>query len=472
MRRKIIRSLFLGGLLVMILSFFVVTPLLIYINHSSSQRKIFSQLETNIDHIEPIAQMSLSFRTSKMDKFFRESMNQLAYFTGSNILFTDIDGNVIWADGIESQELLHKYSGKAVRILKLSRGTVRSSGLLDGLYGEKTVTVGKYLKNDMGKEAGIVFCTGKAPTVSAVYRYVFMEILTIELITLSFVALFMLFFSRSVTVPLKRINNTLKEFTKGNFDARVAYSRDNELGELSANINQMADSIGALEKMRQDFVSDISHELRTPMTTISGFIEGVLDGTIPDSDREKYLGIALSESKRLSKLTNDLLNLSRIDDQVKNLSLSDFDMDEIAKIALINFEDIITKKGINVEFELEGDKFIVRADKDKYIQVLTNLFHNAVKFTPENGNITIKLKKEDQKCICSVKNTGYGIEPDKLRFIWERFYKADNSRSTDKSGVGIGLYIVKKIIDAHDETISVQSITNKFTEFSFTVQLV
>jgi len=224
--------------------------------------------------------------------------------------------------------------------------------------------------------------------------------------------------------------------------------------------------------MRQDFVSDISHELRTPMTTISGFIEGVLDGTIPDSDREKYLGIALSESKRLSKLTNDLLNLSRIDDQVKNLSLSDFDMDEIAKIALINFEDIITKKGINVEFELEGDKFIVRADKDKYIQVLTNLFHNAVKFTPENGNITIKLKKEDQKCICSVKNTGYGIEPDKLRFIWERFYKADNSRSTDKSGVGIGLYIVKKIIDAHDETISVQSVTNKFTEFSFTVQLV
>ncbi len=327
------------------------------------------------------------------------------------------------------------------------------------------------MKNEAGENMWAVFCSKPLPTLMEQYKYVIYEILLVEIITLTFASMFMFLFSSSITRPLKNINNTLKEFAKGNFEKRVVYNQNNEIGELALNINQMADSISSLEKMRQDFVSDISHELRTPMTSISGFVEGILDGTIPPESQNKYLAIVLSETKRLSRLVNELLTLSRIDDQVKNLSFKSFDMEELAKLVLIKFECDITSKKIDVDFETYGDEFIVNADKDKYTQVLTNLIHNAVKFTDVGGKITISLKTDKQKCICSVKNSGYGIDEEKLGFIWERFYKVDNSRSTDRSGTGIGLYIVKKIIDAHNEKISVKSMMNEYTEFVFTVSL-
>lgn len=470
MRKRVIRSLILGALAVMISSFLVLTPILIYTFQVNATNRTYDEMQNNISHIKPLARMSLSFRTSKMDKLFNESMNQLAYFSKSSIFFMDANGEAIWANDIDDLSLIDEFAQKAKKAMD-GESRLETIGLFDGLYGQKTLTVGEYIKDDAGQKRWIVFCSVAAPDISGQYRKVFYDILIIEMVTLSFVAFFMFLFSRSITKPLKKINNTLKEFAKGNFDARVKYNVNNELGELSYNINRMADSIKSLEKMRQDFVSDISHELRTPMTSISGFIEGILDGTISSDDSDKYLKIALSETKRLSKLTDDLLSLSRIEDQVKKLNLAPFDIEELVKIVLIKFEDAITRKCVNVNLELEGDEFVVIGDVDKYTQVLTNLIHNATKFTPHGGQITISLKKYRDKCHVTVKNTGHGIESDKLRFIWERFYKADNSRSYDTTGAGIGLYIVKKIIDAHGEDITAESLIDEYTSFEFTATL-
>lgn len=470
MRKRVILSLASGAVAVMLISFVILTPIFFITFQASAINEINSEMQDNINHIKPLAKMSLSFRTRKMDRLFNESMNQITYFSKLNILFMDTSGNVIWANNITSAGKMKEYAKKALTELG-NKNNIKTIGLLDDIYGEKTITVGEYLTNDTGQKLWAVFCSKSAPRSFEQFKLVFFEMLLIELITLSFVAIFMFLFSRNITIPLKKINNTLKEFAKGNFDKRVKYNKDNEIGELAANINYMADSIGGLEKMRQDFVSDISHELRTPMTSVSGFIEGILDGTIPPESHDKYLRIVLSETKRLSRLVNELLTLTRIDDQVKNLSKSEFNLEELGKIVLLKFEDDITRKNINVHFETEGEDFIVYADCDKYTQVLTNLIHNAVKFTPENGMINISLSKKRNKCVFGIKNTGCGIEADKLNFIWERFYKADNSRSTDRSGTGIGLYIVKKIIDAHDETITVSSVVNEYTEFKFTAPL-
>ncbi len=473
MRKRVIRSLVFGALAVMVISFLVLTPIFFFSFQADAVDGIYAEIRDSISHIKPIAKMSLSFRTNKMDRLFNESMNQISYFSKANILFVDETGDIIWANGIPKHidsEILKAEASKAVFAMD-GREQLCTKNLLNELYGEKTITIGERVGSDIGTDFWYVFCSKTAPNFTRQYKLAFLEILSIEIVTLCFVAVFMYLFSGNITRPLKKINNTLKEFAKGNFDRRVEYKHDNEIGELASNINKMADSVGALEKMRQDFVSDISHELRTPLTSISGFIGGIIDGTIPREEHEKYLGIVLSESRRLSKLLNELLNLSRIEDSVKKLEFSDFDIEEMSKIVLLKFEKEITDKNIEVSFELEGEDFIIHADRDKFTQVLINLMHNSVKFTPDGGQISISIKKSGGKCIFNITNSGNGIPEDKLNFIWERFYKADNSRSTDRSGIGIGLYIVKKIIDAHDEKITVESIAGESTSFEFTAEL-
>lgn len=473
MRKRVIRSLVFGALAIMMISFLVLTPIFFFSFQSEAVDGIYTEMQDSISHIKPLARISLSLRTSKMDKVFNESMSQIAYFSKANILFIDNTGDVIWANGIPGyvdSSMLKSYASEALFAIG-GREHLSTKNLLNELYGEKTLTIGESVKNDAGENAWYVFCSKPAPNFSRQYKLAFLEIFSIEVVTLFFVAVFMYLFSGNITRPLNKINNTLKEFARGNFDKRVEYKHNNEIGELALNINKMADSIGALEKMRQDFVSDISHELRTPITSISGFISGILDGTVPKEEHEKYLRIVLSEARRLSRLLNELISLSRIEDSVKKLEMSDFDIEEMSKIVLLKFEKQITDKNIDVSFELEGEDFIVHADRDKYTQVLINLIHNSVKFTPNGGRICISIKKEGKKCIFNIANSGIGIPEDKLKFIWERFYKADNSRSTDRSGIGLGLYIVKKIIDAHDEKISVESRTGEGTAFEFTIEL-
>ena len=233
----------------------------------------------------------------------------------------------------------------------------------------------------------------------------------------------------------------------------------------------MATSLANLENMRKSFISDVSHELRTPMTSISGFVEGILDGTIEENEREQYLQIVLSESKRLSRLVADLLNLTRMENNDTPVNYSQFDINDLTCQEIIKFEKFIDEKNIDVDMDIPDDKVIVRADKDSITQVLINLLNNAVKFTPENGKISVRIWCHQSRCYVEIKNTGDGIPEDKLKYIWDRFYKLDSSRSADRSGFGLGLYIVKSIIAKHNEKIWADSKEGEFTSFTFSLSI-
>ena len=274
-----------------------------------------------------------------------------------------------------------------------------------------------------------------------------------------------------IVQPLRKMTSAAKEFAKGDFSVRVAVNDKNaEVSELAKAFNNMAESLESLEKMRNSFLANVSHDLRTPMTTISGFIDGINSGAIPPEKHEYYLGVISAEVHRLSRLVSQLLDVARLESGERKFNYTDFDIAEVARIILISFEQKIEDKRLDVEFESEQDGMYVRADKDAIYQVLYNLCHNAIKFAREEGKFKISISKiTDTKIKVAIYDQGQGISAEDSRMIFDRFYKTDESRGLDKSGVGLGLYISKTIIDAHGETIGVDSSEADSCEFWFTL---
>ncbi len=279
--------------------------------------------------------------------------------------------------------------------------------------------------------------------------------------------------SRRTTEPLSEVIAAAKSYAKGRFDTKIEYTGQDEVAELADAINDMADSLKRIDEGRNSFLGNVSHDLRTPMTTISGFVDGILDGTIPPEQHEKYLNIISQEVKRLSRLVNTLLEVSRLESGAE-LKMSDFNLSETARTVLISLESKISKKNIDINFETGEDDIYVNADKDVVHRVIFNLTDNAVKFTPDNGNISITLStvadgRKKRKARFVIRNSGEGIPADELPHVFERFYKTDRSRGLDKSGTGLGLYIAKTAIQNHGEDMYVDSVVDKYTEFGFTL---
>lgn len=279
------------------------------------------------------------------------------------------------------------------------------------------------------------------------------------------------FITERIVQPLRKMTDAAKRFAKGDFAVRVEVNkRNDEIAQLSKAFNNMADSLESLEKMRNSFLANISHDLRTPMTTISGFIDGINSGAIPPEKHEYYLGIISAEVHRLSRLVTQLLDVSRLESGERKFNYTDFDVAEVARIILISFEQKIDDKKLNVEFFSEEDGMYAYADKDAIYQVLYNLCHNAIKFVCEEGKFRISITRiTDTKLRISVYNQGASLSEEDKKMVFDRFYKTDKSRGLDKSGVGLGLYICKTIIDAHGETIGVESVEGDGCEFWFTV---
>jgi signal transduction histidine kinase len=243
-----------------------------------------------------------------------------------------------------------------------------------------------------------------------------------------------------------------------------------EVAELAVAFNNMADSLSRLEVMRNTFVANVSHDLRTPMTTISGFVDGIKDGVIPPEKQDYYLEIISNETKRLSRLVSTLLDISRMQAGERKFEMTTFDICEMAREILISFETRIEEKKLDVEFIADRDNMLVSADKDAIHQILYNICDNGIKFAYEKGKYIITIKQiSGKKISVSVFNEGMGIPSEDLPFVFDRFYKSDKSRGLDKTGVGLGLYIARTIIDAHEEQIFVRSEHEKNCEFVFTL---
>ena len=277
------------------------------------------------------------------------------------------------------------------------------------------------------------------------------------------------FISERISRPLKEMSYAAKSFAQGKFNVRVPVRGNDEVAELATAFNNMAGSLEKLEENRSTFLSNVSHDLRTPMTTIAGFVDGIISGAIPRDKADHYLRIVSDETKRLARLVNSLLDITRIQSGERKFTMTSFDICELARQVLISCESRIDAKKLDVSFECDDDNINVIADKDAIHQVMYNLIDNAVKFANEQGNLSVRLVNNDKKVVISVKNTGNGISAEDLPRVFDRFYKSDRSRGLDKSGLGLGLYISKTIIDQHSEEMWVKSEENAWCEFTFTL---
>ena len=285
------------------------------------------------------------------------------------------------------------------------------------------------------------------------------------------VSMLLVFISSSrITLPLKEMSEMAKNIAKGDLTKRVEINSDDEIGLLAESFNNMAEELSKQEELRTGFVANVSHELRSPLTSIHGFAQGMLDGTVGKNEQDQYLQIILDETTRLKKLIKELLDLSQIESGTFPLNKKVYDINEQMRRVLIRYIDLIEEKGINVEVNFKQDFCMVCADNDRIEQVLVNLIDNAIKFTPEDGTITLWSHECDGEALVGVNDTGEGIAREDMPFIFERFYKSDKSH-TGKQGTGLGLSIVKKIIDEHGHTIKVNSNPGIGASFTFALDL-
>ena len=402
------------------------------------------------------------------------SISSISQSTGDHIFITDPEGIVVsCSDRNPMCEHLGVRIPEAI-IREVSGGLYDQLTDLEGLYhSRRYVAAMPILSPESSSLLGYAFVSNQVDNMLDAWS-TFLIIAAIVGAGVFFAALLVtLIYSRHMAKPLDEMASASRKFARGDFSVRVKQTEDptDEMGALIDSFNKMADSLEQSEQRRSEFIANISHELRTPMTTIAGFADGILDGTIPPEDERKYLISIRDETRRLSRLVKDMLGVSQARARAADPShRTVFDVSELILQTLLSFESRATKKNLDVDPQLPDNPILVRADKDAITQVIYNLLDNAVKFATPGSCLVVKLYKDSGKAYVSVKDYGETIPPDDLPFIFDRFHKSDRSRSLDKDGVGLGLYLVKTILNSHDEDIAVKS-EDGMTEFVFTLPL-
>ena len=409
-------------------------------------------------------------------------LNLIEYDQQLNIIITDADGKILLTTGQNSEDEDKKLTipdENALPPINISdydmneldgKQTLYHEVDIKGIFDVKALVYGKSVNIGQDIE-GYVFAfssTASEDHVIAAVRRAVTNSSIVVMIAAVFAAYVM---TERLIRPLRLITETAKKYGKGDFSERVPIEGDDEVAELASALNNMAESLDSLEKMRNSFLANISHDLRTPMTTISGFIDGITSGAIPEDKHEYYLGVISAEVHRLSRLVTQLLDVSRLESGERKFNFKNFDIAEMARIILISFEQKIESKHLDVGFETDSDEMYVYADEDAIYQVLYNLCHNAIKFSKDGGKFVIRISiNQDKKVQVSVFDEGQGISSEDTKMVFDRFFKTDKSRGLDKNGVGLGLYISKTIMDAHDEKIWVESEEEQNCEFFFTLK--
>jgi len=464
----IFNKIFKGFIVILVLSFTVLGGFLFPL----LSNYVISEKENMLMNAGArISEMSSGLALKEYSEYkdlYQLSIDIIGQNLNSEVILADKNGHIIIKTTYRHTEhMIEKIPQDILKEINSGKNARKLGKFFD--YKDSTLTIGVPVFYNDSVIGGIYLIT-MVPEIAKLREDIF-RMYVFSVIAVFLISLIMIYaVSKNITQPINAITKASKALSNGKFETRVKVYKDDEIGELATAFNNMADSIGKLEYMRRSFVSDVSHELRTPMTTITGFIEGVLDGTIPEDKKDMYLKIVLDESKRLSKLVSDLLDISRLTSDEVKLELSKFDINELIRLTIIGFENRFNEKKLTVNVVFENETEEVYAEKDSIKRVLTNLIDNAIKFCNEKGTIDICVKHKGDRVNISVKNEGLGISEEERRIIFERFYKLDKSRSHNKSGVGLGLYIVKSIIDKHKEKIWINSEYGKFAEFVFTLK--
>ena len=397
----------------------------------------------------------------------RSFMTAFADNIDSDIFVTDSSGQILasaYGSGGNVDATRHVDSSIMRKALDNHYGT---RGTLGGVYSEPYYIVGVPIVTQSGETLGAVFAAYNVASFN-LFRVDLMKIFFYTMLAAFLVSFCVVWiFSYRLVQPLRIMATAAHCFGEGNFSVRVPVTSQDEIGQLAVAFNSMANSLASGENVRRNFIANVSHELKTPMTTIAGFIDGILDGTIPPEKQKHYLGIVSQEVKRLSRLVRTMLDLSRIDSGEMKLRPARFDLTNTVLVALLSFEDAIDAKKMEVRGLEDTDSVFVDGDPDMIHQVVYNLIDNAVKFTNPGGYLEIRIRPDEGRTVVSIENSGAGIAPDELPLIFERFYKTDKSRSQDKNGMGLGLYIVKTIIQLHGGEIRAESVVNQYCRFVF-----
>lgn len=383
------------------------------------------------------------------------------------VIITDDNGNVIATSGIDAEKTDLSLITKDLITRCLFGETVSEEGSLGGALSENSMYVMVPI-NTAGRVAGVAIVCTTEPYIRNMQFDVMGLFLSAVMIAAILSFIISAVFSQRLAKPIREMTEVARKIASGDFSQRVSTETRGELHVLASSFNQMSAAIKEMDDMQSAFISDVGHELRTPMTIISGFVEGVLDGTIPEKEQKKYLEIVLSEIKRLNRLVNDLLEMSRLKSGKIEYKMVPFDINENIRKVIVSFDKRLSDKNINLEVDFEHDSAYVMGSQDSIYRVITNIMDNAVKFTPDGGKINISSKNEGSKTVISIQNSGSGLSEKELVHIWDRFYQTDKSRSNSSNrGAGLGLYIVKNIMSAHNNEIHAESEEGKWTRFVF-----
>ena len=392
----------------------------------------------------------------------RENIVGIAGMTTSDVLIFDCEGNFM----LGTRAVLPLSAEVAADIL--GGGSKYTISDLDGMLDEKSLNYFYIVTNTDNTPDGIILVTTSNITDAGFVSKVIKLFVAISLWVFLAMLIGVYIVSERITAPIKKASHAAAQYALGDFTERIPITGQDEITTLSLAMNNMADSLCKTEENRNTFIANVSHDLRTPMTTIAGFADGILDGTIPPEKQQQCLETISAETHRLSRLVSSLLEMSKAGSG--NINPVRFNLTEKARQAIISLESRIESKNLEIEFNCDEDMFVM-ADTDSIHQVVYNLTENAVKFCNVGGTLSISVGKEGKKAFFEIKNTGDGIPKEELPLLFERFYKSDRSRGLDKTGMGLGLYIVKTNLASHGEGISVTSESGKFTCFRFSLPL-
>ncbi len=417
--------------------------------------------------------ISSSYATSLYKKemsieTFKTQMDALAIYMDANIQIINPSGLII----LDTMYVLNVDNPLKINNFDptIMRNTYYMTGDFFSTFNYDVLSVIAPITDDYNIKGYVVI---HKPMQNIEYSsYKLMNIFYIILAVILFLSLIILiFFTEIVYVPLKKITYATEQYASGNMNYEIYLDSEDEMGYLAACLSYMAGEIARSEDDQKKFIANVSHDFRSPLTSIRGYLQAMLDGTIPPEMYEKYLTIVLNETDRLTKLTNGLLTLNNLTTKGMLLEKVEFDINEIIRSTVSTFEGTCLQKGIMIDIVLTGESMLVVGDVGKIQQVLYNLIDNAIKFSHNDSTIKIETTTKKNKVMVSVKDSGIGIPKDEIKQIWDRFYKSDLSRGKDKKGTGLGLSITKEIIKAHDENIDVISTEGEGTEFIFTLTL-
>ena len=413
----------------------------------------------------------LTMEELRQDQVFQQLAATAAMISDMDILVCDEEGHVLLStdETMEGQSITIP---EGVMSAVLEQGTWAGRSRLDQLYESKRFVGGvSVVSPTTGKVLGSVFTVSSGDTVDALWR-TFAGLLVMT----ALVVLMISFVATSVTTmrqikPIREMAQATRCYAEGDFDIRMNdYGRDDEIGELAASFNNMAERLQQTERQRREFIANISHELKTPMTTIAGYTDGILDGTIPPENEKQYLQIIANESRRLSRLVRRMLDVSQLQAMDPLRNGNHFDICESMRRMLISMEKKINDRHLDVDADIPDEPILVLGDNDMITQVIYNLLENAAKFAREGSTLYLGVAMMDGKARVTVRNIGDTIPAEELPLLFERFHKSDKSRSEDKDGYGLGLYIVKTILQQHKEEINVTS-ENGVTTFTFSLRV-